>query len=1185
MLGITGEEEFVASAAEAQIEQEKEGENAFMKLLDYLTRPQRAIAGVLTDLIDGGDFSPLDRVGQALLGEEDYGMKDFIDVVSPGKWSNMRLPGWLGGKKIDPFKESVGFLGDIFTDPLMALRTFTVAGKSVQGAEELAKASKWMKRSPQLTREFTEHVEKVKSAKKAATSVSGSYINEVYGLRKLEAIYREATRNPEEFIKKLPEGAARQDFINDMFDIVGRPIREVGRSVSERIEHAGLLNAKIPWLTKALGLPNDALPLTPKIADRMAAAVSKGIGEFMEDVALTPKGGKFRQFIMDTLKWSSGDPRMDMLAIQMAAHSGKMGKELQGDLVKITKAMEGHYDDASQDLIRHHMMHEWGENFGRKYTNLESQPDWVRKPVEIWRQTAKSMYGVAGKNPLATVRSMSRQLSPRQSHKAMMTRIEAEMPEMAHTFKSYGRVRDEMKRVMKARTEGKEIGAEEFRKLRGDVFDDIMEYEHARSAMFLNSTEAYKETGYFPRFPTDEVNDDFLKWFKNDTLTYGGTSAYAHLVRAIQGRAGPFAELNTDMINQAWREGVFPHKFWDDITRQAKTKLGGKQRKAWERWLGALDPDQRAFYIDDPSRAIAARMYDHVRGVSRADMTLQAMRMGAVVRNAEDFAKGTYMGETWNVLSPKGMEAWYGKNWRAEIGADAADQYDILMKKMRIRPDNDLQGVFLDMRNDPHEAFAHAFKHKIPVFGVPDHIKRGLNKFLDYSSSPEHMNRFLKFTDEITDFWKATTLAIFPAYHSRNALGQMWQAFLADSLSPQNYVWATRFLWSSGLAKEGWPIGRQTLAKPGLGLDSLALKYGDVTYTGDALVDYTRNLGFLEGMMTGELQQYRGIGIQAKKRGKVAAAGRQLTQYGVPIKAMFNAGNMFESIHRLALFRDRLLKGFSPFEAGQDVKKFFYSAREMSKFDANVMARGFPFWRWTRNNVPLQARALLSQPGKFGQLARFVEFFQSDEGKRFDRKLLPKWTSEQFGVTTRINKKTGDVEAQLLRSWIPAMDLMAIVNSKPIHSIARTGMSLLHPIPKGLIEQHINKSFFTGREIEEFPGEPYPMRWPTTFGPQLSKRAVHALKTFRLPSELHRIFQETTPTGEVQVMERLMSASGIVPKVKAFDVETLRKSYKFDVAKRKAVLKRKLNRAKKFGNKEFTDYFRNLLEDVSGNAN
>ncbi|MHC4621861.1 MAG: hypothetical protein ACYTEQ_29330, partial [Planctomycetota bacterium] len=64
------EDELLAEAADTQIAEERESENVLFKMLDYLARPQHAVAGVMKDLIDGGDFSPFDRVGQALMGKE-----------------------------------------------------------------------------------------------------------------------------------------------------------------------------------------------------------------------------------------------------------------------------------------------------------------------------------------------------------------------------------------------------------------------------------------------------------------------------------------------------------------------------------------------------------------------------------------------------------------------------------------------------------------------------------------------------------------------------------------------------------------------------------------------------------------------------------------------------------------------------------------------------------------------------------------------------------------------------------------------------------------------------------------------------------------------------------------------------------------------------------------------------------
>ena len=132
------EDELISLAAEKQVDEEREGGNLFWDLLDKLQRPQRAIAGVMKDMIDGGGFSPLDRVGQALMGEEAYGIKDVIDEIAPGDWGRMTLPDWMGGKSVDPYKEVLGFMGDVVTDPLMYTRLGALVGKFTKPSPDIA---------------------------------------------------------------------------------------------------------------------------------------------------------------------------------------------------------------------------------------------------------------------------------------------------------------------------------------------------------------------------------------------------------------------------------------------------------------------------------------------------------------------------------------------------------------------------------------------------------------------------------------------------------------------------------------------------------------------------------------------------------------------------------------------------------------------------------------------------------------------------------------------------------------------------------------------------------------------------------------------------------------------------------------------------------------------------------------
>ena len=363
--------------------------------------------------------------------------------------------------------------------------------------------------------------------------------------------------------------------------------------------------------------------------------------------------------------------------------------------------------------------------------------------------------------------------------------------------------------------------------------------------------------------------------------------------------------------------------------------------------------------------------------------------------------------------------------------------------------------------------------------------------------------------------------------------------------------------------------------------ENLAIDLGKgIRYTYDKQLEDMHKFGVFTGFYATEMKDAATTGaLQSKKAGKIKSVAREFTQYGDTIKTGFAVGNYFDNIHRIAHYRSKIKEGMTPFEAAMSVKKYFFDYDELTQFERSWLRRfALPFYTWTRKNVPLQLEAIVTQPGKYGNLGRAVEFFQSDEAKNMDRTLLPKWVHEQFGVPTRINKKTGDVEVMMLRSWIPAMDLMSVIHENPVHAAVRTVGTMLHPIPKGIWEQHINQSFYTGKKIEDFPGEPYPGGY---LGMPLSKRWVQFLKTFRLPAEVERLRRQEMMGAELSASQRIASMTGLVPKVKAFDVKRLAERKEYETNVRKGELRRKLNTAKKFKDKHLIKFYKDLLEDVS----
>jgi hypothetical protein len=272
--------------------------------------------------------------------------------------------------------------------------------------------------------------------------------------------------------------------------------------------------------------------------------------------------------------------------------------------------------------------------------------------------------------------------------------------------------------------------------------------------------------------------------------------------------------------------------------------------------------------------------------------------------------------------------------------------------------------------------------------------------------------------------------------------------------------------------------------------------------------------------------------------------------------------------------RDSIKKGLTPYEAAQRAKKYLFDYGELGTVEKALFRRGFPFYTWARKNTILQLEFMATNPGKFAGLQRGIELFQSDEAKEFDRKLLPKWLTEQAGIPFRVDKKTGQVEAKMLGSWTPAADLKNVMSLQNFFKVA-TGLA--HPIPKGIIEGHLNYSTYTRKPIERYPGEPHEVPF---LGMDMTKRGVHTIKNFRILNELNKLMTAARPGGEVPVTQRIVDAIGLTPKTKAFEIEGLELRRKREIAERAGILKRGYVSRKKIDRKAAARYIQKLKTET-----
>lgn len=315
---------------------------------------------------------------------------------------------------------------------------------------------------------------------------------------------------------------------------------------------------------------------------------------------------------------------------------------------------------------------------------------------------------------------------------------------------------------------------------------------------------------------------------------------------------------------------------------------------------------------------------------------------------------------------------------------------------------------------------------------LPEEIAKHIDETYKFLSNDESVNGFLKSYDKLLNIWKGSVTSLFPAFHGRNAIGGLFNNFLAGVKNPTRYAEANRI--TSGAV-------------------------GDIVLNGKSYSYETiRNL-----MRSNGLLNSTGFFDVARKKPEEVLNGAKGLGI-IPEKAQ-DLMKFIENNLRGTLFVDRLAKGDSAIDAAKQVYKFHfdYSPEGLSVFENQVMKRLIPFYTWSRNNIPLQISQAVLQPGKYAAVGKTLRALRGDTtAQNEEYPFLPDYMKKSFPIRTGQDEKGNP--NYLYGLGLPIEDL----NKSPKNMT----LDSLSPLLKFPLEQATGMNFFFNKPISEMDSAP-----------------------------------------------------------------------------------------------------------------
>jgi len=354
-----------------------------------------------------------------------------------------------------------------------------------------------------------------------------------------------------------------------------------------------------------------------------------------------------------------------------------------------------------------------------------------------------------------------------------------------------------------------------------------------------------------------------------------------------------------------------------------------------------------------------------------------------------------------------------------------------------------------------------------------------LNKFKGQLIGDEATNQLLRAFDKAQNLWKASVTSIFPAFHGRNAISNVFLNFLdigSAALNPARHVLSTSLLNQNRVvtkleraALAGGEAGEAAAKSAKAILNKVALTddFGKKWTFGEIRKEITERRVAFGDEFTGFLDIREGIKEKIGKLGSEKTLRDKLrpvnpfSQSNLAFRAGRNVGNQIEQQARVLNFITNLERTGDVVTSAERTKQFLFDYTNLSDFEKGVMRRLVPFYTFTRKNLELQVVQLAKQPGKLATQAKLFNAISqvlsgatlSDE----EKKNLPEFLQEGLGIVYSKSGKNVEIINQL---GTPIESVFSTIKPNAI-------LGSLSPVLAVPLQIAIGKHFFFDRDLKD----------------------------------------------------------------------------------------------------------------------